>query len=175
MAHDLFCHFETELFVPESHVHEAVAFVQTAINAFANRDSAVSGSFATRVNEAGMTERLHQLRGTWIHHYPICIRKVLPDDTFLSMSAGTEPWCAISFITYDRDRRAFRNFSAFMTRTMASAFGARPHWGKHFDLQAGDLRKLYPKFDRFVRVRHQIDPNGRFSNTFIDELMNGAD
>lgn len=171
MAHDLFRHFETELFVPESHVKESVAFVQTAVTAFADRDSPVSGSFATRVNEAGMTERLHQLRGTWIHHYPICVRKVLPDDTFLSMSAGAEPWYAISLITYDRDRRAFRNFSAFMTRTMASAFGARPHWGKHFDLPSHEVRKLYPKFDRFIRVRRQLDPDARFSNTFIDELM----
>jgi FAD/FMN-containing dehydrogenase len=174
MAHELFRHFETELFVPESHIHEAVAFVQTAVNAFSDRDGPVSGSFATRINEAGMTERLHQLRGTWIHHYPICVRKVLPDDTFLSMSAGTGPWYAISFITYDRDRRDFRNFSAFMTRTMASAFGARPHWGKHFDLPASDLRKLYPKFDRFNRVRRQLDPNARFSNTFVDELMNSG-
>jgi len=172
MAHELFRHFETELFVPESNIHEAVGFVQTAIDAFADRDSPVSGAFATRVHEAGMTERLHQLRGSWIHHYPICVRKVLPDDTLLSMSAGAEPWYAISFITYDRDRRDFRNFSAFMTRTMASAFGARPHWGKHFDLRPNEVRKLYPKFHRFNRIRRQLAPKSRFNNTFLDELMN---
>jgi FAD/FMN-containing dehydrogenase len=171
MAHELFRHFETELFVKESHLKDAVVFVNATVDAFADRNSLVSESFATSVKEMGMSERLHQLRGSWVHHYPICVRKVLPDDTLISMSAGTEAVYAISFITYDRDRRDFRNFSSFLTKTMATRFGARPHWGKHFDLSPEMLRSLYPKFDRFNRIRQKLDPDGRFGNAFLDDIM----
>jgi len=171
MSHELFRHFETELFVKESHLKEAIVFVNATVNAFADRNSLVPESFATSVKEMGMSERLHQLRGSWVHHYPICVRKVLPDDTLISMSAGTEAVYAISFITYDRDRRDFRNFSSFLTRTMVTLFGARPHWGKHFDLSPEMLRSLYPKFDRFNRIRQGLDPDGRFGNAFLDDIM----
>ena len=30
---------------------------------------------------------LDELRGMYTHHYPICIRRVLPDDTLISMTA----------------------------------------------------------------------------------------
>ncbi len=171
MAHGLFRHFETEIFVPEQHVHDALSFVNAAVVAFADRNSLVPASFAASVKDIGMSERLHQLRGSWIHHYPICVRKVFPDDSLISMSAGTQAVYAISFITYDRKRMDFRNFSSFLTSAMAELFDARPHWGKHFDMPPETLRNLYPKFDRFIRIRQRLDPEARFSNQFIDEIM----
>lgn len=171
MKHELFRHFETELFVRESHLSDAMTFVQAAVTAFADRESLVPELFATSVREAGMSERLHRLRGSWIHHYPICVRKVLPDDTLISMSAGTEPYYSISFITYDRNRRAFRHFSSFLTASMAKLFDARPHWGKHFELAPETLRSLYPKFNRFNRIRQRLDPETRFGNAFVDDIM----
>jgi len=171
MAHELFRHFETEIFVKERYLKDAVIFVNATVDSFADRNTLVPESFASSVEEMGMSERLHQLRGSWIHHYPICVRKVLPDDTLISMSAGTEAVYAMSFITYDRDRRDFRNFSSFLVTTMATRFGARPHWGKHFDLSPEILRSLYPKFERFNRIRHNLDPDGRFGNAFLDEIM----
>ena len=55
---------------------------------FADRESLVPELFATSVREAGMSERLHRLRGSWVHHYPICVRKVLPDDTLVRELSG---------------------------------------------------------------------------------------
>lgn len=175
MKHELFRHFETELFVKERYAEDAVSFVRAAVTAFADRDSLVPESFATRVKDAGMSERLHQLRGSWVHHYPICVRKVLPDDTLISMAAGAEPVYSISFITYDRHRIAFRNFSSFLTQVMADQFEARPHWGKHFDLPPETLRNLYPKFTRFNRLCQRLDPDRRFGNSFLDDIMNEDD
>lgn len=171
---DRFVHFETEIFVTESHLNEAVEFVRIAMRAFATRKVPVSESFARWVSEAGMTERLHQLRGTWTHHYPVCVRKVLPDDSLVSMSAGTEACYAFSFVTWEKDRRDFRNFSSFLTRTMASAFNARPHWGKHIDLKAEEVVQLYPKFGRFQRICRRIDPKRQFGNSFVDDLLQAS-
>ncbi len=166
-----FTHYASELYVPESAIRDAVPFVQAAIDAFANRDGPVPALFATKIAEADLTERLHQLRGTWVHHYMICVRKVLPDDSLLSMSAGSEPYYAFSFVTYDRDRWAFRGFSSFLSQAMAAAFGARPHWGMHIDLRPEEIARLYPKFDRFRRIRRRFDRRGQFSNAMIAELM----
>ncbi len=171
MKHDLFRHLETEIFVREEHLRDAMTFVQAAVIAFADRESLVPELFATKLREVGMLERLHRLRGSWVHHYAICVRKVLPDDTLISMSAGTEPSYAFSFITYDRDRRAFGHFTSFLTESMAQLFDARPHWGKDFSLPPETVRGLYPKFQRFVRIRQRLDPDRRFGNEFVNELL----
>ena len=51
------------------------------------------------------------------------------------------------------------------------AAGGRPHWGKEHDLTADDLRPLYPRFEEFVRLRDEVDPQGRFRNGYLDRVL----
>ncbi len=44
-------------------------------------------------------------------------------------------------------------------------FDARPHWGKLFH---GVRRELYPKLPDFVALAHDLDPEGKFRNAFLD-------
>jgi len=40
--------------------------------------------------------------------------------------------------------------------------GGRPHWGKWHGLQADGLSARYPAWERFRRLRCELDPEGRF-------------
>ena len=53
------------------------------------------------------------------------------------------------------------------------AAGGRPHWGKMHSLTARELRDLYPRFNDFVKLRQQMDPQGRFLSPYCRELMLG--
>ena len=50
-------------------------------------------------------------------------------------------------------------------------FGGRPHWGKKYSLKAKDLRPLYPKWDEFLKIRKEMDPDGIFLNDFLKEIF----
>ncbi len=60
-------------------------------------------------------------------------------------------------------------FAAF--EAIAGAVGGRPHWGKLHTLDVTALRERYPRFDDFLRVRAQVDPNGRFGNAYTDRVL----
>jgi FAD/FMN-containing dehydrogenase len=50
-------------------------------------------------------------------------------------------------------------------------FGGRPHWGKLHTQSAETLRELYPRFDDFLRVRDELDPERRFANPYLDRVL----
>jgi FAD/FMN-containing dehydrogenase len=43
-------------------------------------------------------------------------------------------------------------------------FAARPHWGKLHFMTRERLEELFPRFDRFVELRRELDPDGVFLN-----------
>jgi FAD/FMN-containing dehydrogenase len=49
--------------------------------------------------------------------------------------------------------------------------GGRPHWGKMHWLEAEQLTDLYPRFADAQRVRAEADPDGVFSNAYLDRLL----
>ena len=50
-------------------------------------------------------------------------------------------------------------------------FGARPHWGKCFTMQAAGLREVHPRLADFVALRAELDPAGKFGNDFLDRYL----
>ena len=50
-------------------------------------------------------------------------------------------------------------------------FGARPHWGKLHFMTRERLEELFPRFDRFVELRRECDPDGVFLNDHLRELF----
>lgn len=51
-------------------------------------------------------------------------------------------------------------------------YDGRPHWGKMHSLTFNQLQEMYPKFDDFLQVRKQLDPNGLFLNEYLRTLFN---
>jgi hypothetical protein len=119
-----------------------------------------------------MVARLEALAGSFTHHYPICFRRVLADDTMLSMaSAADESWYAISFITYVEPRDKFYGMADFLAQSMAALFRARPHWGKYFPLTGQAVEHLYPELATFRALCRRVDPGGVFRNTFLERAL----
>jgi FAD/FMN-containing dehydrogenase len=172
MEHELFRHLEMELFVPERRLEEAAEYLTGVLRV---ADGA-SGPLPVRLREAvervGMREELDRLRGSFTHHYPVCFRRVLADDTLVSMSAGDEgAWYAISLITYVEPREPFYELARFLASSMAGLFGARLHWGKWFPLDHEAVRKAYPALPEFQAICDRFDPAGVFRNAFTARAL----
>jgi FAD/FMN-containing dehydrogenase len=172
MNHDWFRHIEIELFVTGDRLHDAMGFVQDVLQATSGEPL---GDRTWRALETlGMNEAARALSGRYTHHYPICVRKVLPDQTLLSMAAGgDQPWYAISLISYalPEQREAFMAVADLLAAAMGRLFDARPHWGKVCPSTAADVRRLYPRLDEFLTVKRALDPESRFGNEWTDGLF----
>jgi FAD/FMN-containing dehydrogenase len=173
MRHDLYRHVEMELFVPARHVAHASALIEWVVR----RYDGETVPLPERLNHDDFgpeaTTALASLTGTYTLDHVITFRRVLRDDTLISMTSGDESdvWYAISLITYRRDIAAFLKMTRFLAVAMASAYGARPHWGKLFPLDAASLSVLYPALPRFRAHCVSIDPDGSFVNDFCSRLF----
>ena len=169
--HELFRHFEIEVFVPRQHVAAAAEHVQAVLTVCDGTDE-LSPQQSQRLADAGLLEELLAIRGTYTHHYPICIRRVFSDDTLISMSSGESgDWYAFSLISLEQPRDAFRAFADYLARSMAQLFGARPHWGKYFPLDGETTRSLYPRLEEFDAICRRFDPRGVFQNHFTRKVL----
>jgi hypothetical protein len=174
MRHDAFRHIEIELFVRRGHLADALEFSRETIEVAGGTKSALSADNQRRIEGLGMQEELAGLHNTYTHAFPVCVRRVLPDDTLISMASGTgEDWYAISYISYEKSARraGFSQFAKFMARSMSKLFHARPHWGKVCPLEADELTSLYPRFGDFRTVCKTLDPNAVFQNDWTAELL----
>ncbi len=175
MRHDLFRHLEMEVFVPREHIEPALSLVTEVLRVADNADHEVSAGVHEQIRALDMQEALENLRGSYSHHYPICVRRVRPDDTLISMAScrGSEKrdWYAISLITFAEPRLAFQNVARFLAMAMANLFGARLHWGKWFPLDAEEVDRSYPGMREFRAACEEFDPVGVFRNRFLAETM----
>ena len=52
-----------------------------------------------------------------------------------------------------------------------TAHEGRPHWGKMNTVDAAYLRERYARFDDFVAVRDEADPERVFTNPYLDRVL----
>ena len=52
--------------------------------------------------------------------------------------------------------------------------GGRPHWGKLHNLTAKELAALYPRWNDFLALRQQMDPQGRMLNPHLRSMFGMA-
>jgi len=172
MEHELFRHMEIEIFVSAKYLRRAAAIVQEILMAFDSRTFEPSRATVHDLQRIGMEQQLQDLRGTFTHHYVVTFRRVLPDETLISTTAGSEePWYAISFITYAEPRDAFLVMGTFLLKSMIALFGARPHWGKFCPLSQQEAATLYPRLPDFRAICRRVDPRGVFQNDFTRRVL----
>ncbi|CAL9594763.1 FAD-binding protein [Streptomyces sp. enrichment culture] len=101
----------------------------------------------------------------------ICeVRTVAADEQWLSPAYGRDS-VAVHF-TWVADTAAVLP----VVRAVEGAlepFGARPHWGKVFEVPAPRLRGLYPRLGDFAGLVRELDPAGKFTNAFVREVLEG--
>ncbi|MEK6262776.1 MAG: D-arabinono-1,4-lactone oxidase [Planctomycetota bacterium] len=174
MKHELFRHIEIEVFVKRSQLPAAVSFVMELLRHFDGEPNALSDATQVRLQSLGMLETLVSCAGSYTHHYPICVRRVLPDDTLVSMaSSDGEDYYALSFISYAQpsEREGFFRFAEHLARTTAALFQARPHWGKYCPIDSETVVALYPHLAEFRNVCSSLDPTGRFRNEWVSRVL----
>jgi hypothetical protein len=174
MEHELFRHIEIELFVERSKLPAALAHVQDVLECFSGNTETLRVATRTELQQLGLLDELLAASGVYTHHYVICIRRVVPDNTLISMTADrTEDSYAISLISYARphERAGFFRFANFISRSMRMLFAARPHWGKYCPLTRYDASALYPQLPLFLRVCESVDPGHVFRNKWSEETL----
>jgi len=99
------------------------------------------------------------------------IRSVAADDLWLSPCYGRDS-LAVHF-TWISDPARVLPVVARVEEALAP-FEARPHWGKVFTTDPARVAELYPRMTQVRRLLGQHDPEGRFSNDFVDRYVRGA-
>jgi hypothetical protein len=174
LKHDLFRHTETELFIPASQLERAVALTKGLTDWFGGAANQLDPALAAAVDHAGLRAEVERLCGSYIQHYPIYFRRVLPDDTLISMTAqATEPYYSMSLFTYlpARDHAAYNDFVRVLATLLARTCQVRPHWGKYCPLDAADLARLYPRLETFQQACAGVDPQGVFRNAYTRRVI----
>jgi len=173
MRNDLYVHVEMELLVPAEHVVHGASFLEWVLRACGGESLPIPSILASDRFGEDVAAVLARLLGHYVHDYPITFRRVLPDDTLISMTSGdeAEAWYAVSLVSYQRDREPFLEMAAFVARVMASAYRARPHWGKICPLDRHAIAALYPQLSRFRAQCAAVDPDRVFVNGFTSQLL----
>ncbi len=174
MQHELFRHIEVEIFVRRSRLAKALGFVRELLQHCDGDSAALQDTTRSRLDEHGLSDSVGALLNGYTHHYPICVRKVLPDATLISMASGDdEPYYALSFISYDRphERDAFFKFADVLTQTSARLFGARPHWGKVCRIDSQLAEQLYPRLAEYRHACGLMDSGGVFRNQWLEDVI----
>lgn len=186
MEHELFRHVEIELFVQKEHLADALVHLKQTLIAADSRNAELPQSYLDQVAKSQCSESLNGIRGAYCHHYPICIRKILPDDTLISMASPSaheadgktcdEPnsaWYSITLTNYHRGqaRKPFDELATFLAKSMFRLFNARVHWGKLCPFSVDELRECYPGFEKFRSIQRKVDHDCVFTNTWTQELL----
>lgn len=173
MEHELFRHLEIELFVTRASLADAIRFTQATVDHFGGECPFVSG-WRSRLAAGYSREELDGFEGSYVHHYPVCVRRVLPDTGLMSMtSGGDEDFYAISFITYlaPSRREPFLVLARFLAHSMFKLFQARCHWGKYCPSGNDEISELYPELELFTTIARRFDARGQFTNTWLETLL----
>lgn len=106
-------------------------------------------------------------RKDWRISFPIEVRVTPADDLWLSTASG-RPSAYVAFHVYHSTphEEYFRETEAIMV-----AAGGRPHWGKMHTRDADYLRAMYPRFNDFVALRDKFDPERRFGNSYLRQVL----
>ena len=99
--------------------------------------------------------------------FPIEVRVSAADDIPLSTAHGRDTaWIAAHVHKGGSYETYFQGVEAIM-----DDYDGRPHWGKlHFQSHR-TLAPRYPAWDDAMKVRLELDPDGRFANPYTDRVL----
>jgi xylitol oxidase len=117
-------------------------------------------------------EAVDRLRGLASGFAPLLlvgeIRTIASDELWLSGAYRREA-VGLHF-TWVREegrvRRAVRDIEEALV-----PLGARPHWGKVFEMDAAAIAEAFPRLRDFTALRDRVDPQRVFGNAFLDRVL----
>lgn len=99
--------------------------------------------------------------------FPIECRFVGGDDPMLSPAHGRDSAFVAVHHYHAKDLSEY--FAG--CEEIFATYDGRPHWGKQHSRTAADLADLYPEWDRFQETRRELDPNGHFTNEYVETVL----
>ena len=106
-------------------------------------------------------------RKGYLLNFPVEVRFTKGDDVPLSTAYGRDSaYIAVHVYKGMECEQFFRDVEDILR-----AYDARPHWGKMNYRDADELSKLYPRWDEFIALRNQLDPQRTFSNAYSDTVF----
>jgi FAD-linked oxidoreductase len=106
-------------------------------------------------------------RRDWRISFPIEVRVTPSDDVWLSTAYGRDSaYIAIHVFHSAPHEQYFADVEAVMT-----SVGGRPHWGKMHTRDADYLAGAYPRLTDFLAVRDLVDPDRRFTNGYLQQVL----
>jgi alditol oxidase len=98
------------------------------------------------------------------------IRTVARDSLWLSPQYAQD---TVGFhFTWRREQETVERALVKVEEALAP-FAPRPHWGKLFLLDATTLATRYPRVADFVDLARRLDPNGKFTNEWLERHVLG--
>jgi FAD/FMN-containing dehydrogenase len=98
---------------------------------------------------------------------PLQVRWQKADDAFLSAQSGRD---TTSISVSGEIGRDYFPFLRAVDEAL-QPFSARPHWGKLHFLDRSRVERLYPDFERFQKIRKEMDPDDLFLNPHLSDLF----
>ena len=106
-------------------------------------------------------------RKGYLLNFPVEVRFTKGDDVPLSTAYGRDSaYIAVHVYKGMECEPFFRDVEDILR-----SYDARPHWGKMHYRDAEELSKLYPRWDEFIALRNQLDPQRTFSNAYTDTVF----
>ncbi|HCH79290.1 MAG TPA: FAD-linked oxidoreductase, partial [Acidimicrobiaceae bacterium] len=99
--------------------------------------------------------------------FPIEVRCAAADDIPLSTANGSDRGYIAAHVFWGTPYDEY--FSGLWS--IVREFEGRPHWGKMHAETAETLAPRYPEWDRFQSARCRADPEGRFTNSYLDRVL----
>jgi FAD-linked oxidoreductase len=99
--------------------------------------------------------------------FPVEVRVAAADDIWLSTAYGRET----AYVAIHQYRGLPYHGYFRLFESIATAVGGRPHWGKLHTRDAAYLAAAYPRFDDFLRLRDETDPDRRFANPYLEQVL----
>jgi len=134
-----------------------------------NGEELQSEYFVPRQHAIAAIRAVSELREEIAPHLFISEIRTVAADT-LWMSPCYQQDCAAIHFTWKPNAQAVQTLLPHIEAQLAP-FGARPHWGKLFAMNAATLQPLYPKMPEFQRLLRAFDPDGKFHNAYLERYI----
>ncbi|MEV0090842.1 FAD-binding protein [Streptomyces sp. NPDC050738] len=134
-----------------------------------NGEELQSEYLVDRAHAVAALHAVDAIRETVAPVLQICeVRTMAGDSLWLSPAYGRDT-VGLHF-TWVKDMTAVEPVLRLLEEALAP-FSPRPHWGKVFATPTPQLADRYPRFTEFQSLARDLDPAGKFTNSFLAPLL----
>lgn len=118
---------------------------------------------------ADLKKELNSIDNRAYAHIPMDIRFIRADSSWLSYAYKQD---TVTVGCVSRNAKSADSYEAFnVVEKVFLRHGGRPHWAKRFQAGAEELSTLYPRWEDFLSLRREMDPDGKFLNEYLRKLF----